>query len=102
MLAESSGVAIDLDLDAIEPPAGVALERWLKTFPSYGFLLSTAKRDADSLIARFRERDIHAAAIGEVRAGHDVALVSGSRRAIVRDWRRDQLLGFSSCAETAA
>ncbi len=102
MLAESSGVAIDLDLDAIEPPAGVSLERWLKTFPSFGFLLSTAKRDADSLIARFRERDIHAAAIGEVRAGHDVALVSGSRRAIVRDWRRDQLLGFSSCAETAA
>ena len=42
MLAESSGVAIDLDLNAITPPPGVALPRWLKTFPSYGFLLSVA------------------------------------------------------------
>ncbi len=42
MLAESSGVAIDLDLDAIVPPPGVTLERWLKTFPSFGFLLSVA------------------------------------------------------------
>ena len=44
MLAESSGVSIALDLDAIEPPPGVALERWLKTFPSFGFLLSVAPR----------------------------------------------------------
>jgi len=95
MLAESSGVAIDLDLEAIEPPPGVSLERWLKTFPSFGFLLSTPKPDADALIARFRDRDIHSAVIGEVRAGHKVALVSGTRRTVVRDWRRDRLLGFS-------
>jgi AIR synthase-related protein len=101
MLAESSGVAINLDLDAIEPPPGVSLGHWLKTFPSFGFLLSTAQRDADALTARFRERDIHAAVIGEVRAGDEVALVSGSRRAVLRNWRRDRLLGFSPCAEGA-
>lgn len=101
MLAESSGVAIDLDLDAIEPPPGVSLERWLKTFPSFGFLLSTAPREADALMTRFRERDIHAAVIGEVRAGDEVGLVSGSHRAVVRNWRRDRLLGFSPCVEGA-
>ena len=40
MLAECSGVAIDIDLDAVPNPAGVALERWLLTFPSFGYLLS--------------------------------------------------------------
>ncbi len=40
MLAECSGVGIDIDLRKIPKPDGVALERWLLTFPSYGYLLS--------------------------------------------------------------
>ena len=51
MLAESSGVSIALDLDAIEPPPGVALERWLKTFPSFGFLLSVAPGNVEPVLS---------------------------------------------------
>jgi len=40
MLAEAAGCRLELDLDAIEPPAGVALEAWLTCFPSYGYLLA--------------------------------------------------------------
>ena len=40
MLAECSGVAIDIDLEAVPRPDGVALERWLLTFPSFGYLIS--------------------------------------------------------------
>jgi AIR synthase-related protein len=39
MLAEAAGCHLQLDLDAIESPPGVALEAWLTCFPSYGFLL---------------------------------------------------------------
>ena len=94
MLAESSGVAIDLDLDAIVPPPGVALERWLKTFPSYGFLLSVAQDALGPLLALFQARGLHAAAIGAVRQGAEVALVAHGRRAVLRDHSADRLLGL--------
>ena len=101
MLAESSGVTIDIDLDAIEPPPGVALERWLKTFPSFGFLVSVPQISLDATLELFHGRDIHADVIGEVRSGSEVALVSGGRRAVLRDFRRDRLLGLSRVVEIA-
>jgi uncharacterized protein len=101
MLAESSGVAIDIDLDAVEPPAGVPLERWLKTFPSFGFLLSIAQSSLEVALALLRGRNIHADVIGEVRSGSEVAFVSGGQRAILRDFQRERLLGLSRVAEIA-
>ena len=95
MLAECSGVGIDIDLDAIVPPPGVALPRWLRSFPSFGFLLATERGKAEALLSAFRSRDLHAAVIGEVRAGSEVTLVSSGRRALLRDWRREKLLGFA-------
>lgn len=100
MLVESSSVAINIDLDAIEPPPGVALERWLQTFPSFGFLLSVPRSSLDAGLELFRGCDIHAGVIGEVRSGSEVALVSGARRAVLRDFRRERLMGLSRVAET--
>ena len=95
MLAESSGVAIELDLDAIVPPPGVPLDRWLGTFPSYGFLISVAPARLEALLSRFHARDLHAAPIGAVRYGHEVALVSGARRAVLQDFTRGALMGLA-------
>ena len=88
MLAESSGVAIDIDLDAIELPAGVALERWLKTFPSFGFLLSVApanlaRRDAFDL---FRARAASHAASSATSKRERSPLSSDGRSAVLRDF----------------
>ena len=95
MLAESSGVAIDLDLDRIAPPPGVALERWLKTFPSYGFLIAVAPENVEPLLALFATRDLHAGVIGAVKAGSQVALLSEGQRAILRDHAVERLLGLT-------
>jgi uncharacterized protein len=102
MLAECSGVGIELEVDAIDPPPGVPVARWLKTFPSFGFLLATEQTKAKALLSVFRERSLHAAVIGEVNSGSEVALVAGARRAIIRDWRREPLLGFAPVEERAA
>ena len=94
MLAESSDVAIDLDLDAIVPPPGVTHERWLRTFPSYGFLLAVAPGALATVLSLFHGRNLHAAAIGAVKAGSEVSLISGDRRALLRDYKADRLLGL--------
>ena len=94
MLAESSGVGLDIALEAIVPPPGVAPARWLKTFPSYGFLIAVAPQALEPLLALFRARDLHAAAIGAIKTGSEVALISGGRRALLRDHSAERLLGL--------
>ena len=94
MLAESSGVSIAVDLDSIAPPPGVAIERWLKTFPSFGFLLAVEPRNVDAVLTLFRMRDLHAAPIGQVRQGSRVTLHSGAQSAILRDFSAERLMGF--------
>ena len=92
MLAETSGVAIEIDLDAIQPPPDVTLERWLKTFPSFGFLLSVTPHDLEATLPIFLRRDLHAAVIGDIREGDGVTLKVGDWRASLRD---GPLMGFA-------
>ncbi|MFW8586788.1 sll0787 family AIR synthase-like protein [Rhizobium beringeri] len=92
MLAECSHVGIDIDVTAIPLPAGVSLDRWLVTFPSFGYLLSVAPEQAADVVTRFTARGINAAVIGAVVAGGEVALVDGESRAVVRDHAETPLL----------
>jgi hypothetical protein len=92
MLAECSRVGIDIDISAIPLPSGVNLDRWLATFPSFGYLLSVAQKNVADVVARFTARGISAAVIGAVVGGAEVALVDGARRALVRDHAETPLL----------
>ena len=92
MLAECSRVGIDINVSAIPLPAGVSLDRWLATFPSFGYLLSVAPDKVDAVIARFTARGVTAAAIGSVVVGREIALVDGKSRAVVRDYADAPLL----------
>ncbi|MDV4153287.1 MULTISPECIES: sll0787 family AIR synthase-like protein [Rhizobium] len=92
MLAECSRVGIDIDFTAIPLPAGVSLDRWLVTFPSFGYLLSVAPEHAADVVTRFTARGISAAVIGAVVAGAEVALVDGESRAVVRNHAETPLL----------
>lgn len=74
MLAECSGVGVEIDLATVPLPAGVVLARWLRSFPSFGFLLTARPQHAASVIAAFTARDISAAAIGRITAGSAVQL----------------------------
>lgn len=98
MLAECSGVGIDIDLTTIPVPEGVALERWLLTFPSYGYLLSVAPSNLEAVLKIFTARSIVAAAIGTVNAGSEVAISADGNRAVIRDHARVPLLGLGPAA----
>ncbi|MBY3070309.1 sll0787 family AIR synthase-like protein [Rhizobium laguerreae] len=92
MLAECSHVGIDIDVTAIPLPAGVSLDRWLVSFPSFGYLLSVAPQHVADVVSRFTARGISAAVIGAVVAGAEVALVDGESRAVVRNHAETPLL----------
>lgn len=96
MFAEASGVGAVLDLDAVPVPAGVPLERWLQTFPSFGYLLAVTPAEAEAVIARFAARGIVAADVGAFEAGGRVEVAAGGRRRTVWDFGLEPLIGCGS------
>ncbi|MDO1583437.1 sll0787 family AIR synthase-like protein [Rhizobium oryzicola] len=99
MLAECSRCGFDIDLTAIPLPPGVEMVRWLRTFPSYGFLLSVRQDKASDVCAAFAERDISATVIGKAHVRPEIALVLEKDRAIFWDYAASPYLSLSK--ETA-
>ncbi|MTE01863.1 sll0787 family AIR synthase-like protein [Paracoccus sp. YIM 132242] len=81
MLAECSGCGFAIDLDAVPVPPGIPIERWLRSFPSFGFLLSVRPHHAAAVCDRFAARGIIAAAIGTAIAAPRIDLRSGDAAA---------------------
>ncbi|MBB4008060.1 sll0787 family AIR synthase-like protein [Allorhizobium taibaishanense] len=101
MLAECSRCGFDIDLAALPLPPGVEIVRWLRTFPSYGFLLSVRKEKASEVCAAFAERDICAAVIGNAHAKPEIGLVLEEDRAIFWDYVASPYLSLSKEATHA-
>jgi AIR synthase-related protein len=96
MLLEASKLGGFIDLSAIPHPDGVALERWLLAFPSFGYLLSVEPRDSDEVIARFTARGIAAAVIGGTDASRIVTLRDGAE--MQNFWRFEER-ALTGCIE---
>jgi len=93
MLAECSGVGLTIDLGAVPRPEGVPLERWLLSFPSFGYILAMPSAHVDEVVARFAGRGIAAADVGAVTAGSVVAVTDGIDHETVWDFARAPLIG---------
>jgi AIR synthase-related protein len=92
MLAECSAVGITIDLNAVPKPEGVALERWLLTFPSFGYLLSVKPEHVGETIARFAGRGIAAASIGSVARGSRLVISDGAQSETIWDFAERPLI----------
>ena len=93
MLLEAAGCGAEIDLAALPIPEDVAMERWLLTFPSYGFVLAVAPDKAGSVLERFSERDLSAAVIGQVTKGAAVNVRRGVERALLWDFDEEPFTG---------
>jgi selenophosphate synthetase-related protein len=93
MLAECSGVGARIDVAAVPKPEGVALARWLQTFPSYGYLLAVAPANVPAVLARFGARGIAAADIGHITADRRVAVGDGAATETIWDFAHEPLIG---------
>ncbi len=96
MLAEAAGCALELDLEAITPADGVALQAWLSCFPSYGYLLVVDPAQLEPLAAAVAcHHDLRCEPIGRFAAGP-----AGVRLSLAGDtanlWQLDEeaLTGF--------
>ena len=93
MLAECSGVGAAIDVSTVPKPEGVPADRWLQTFPSYGYLLAVSPASAPAVLARFRQRSIAAADVGKVTADHRMVIIDGRSTETIWDFAREPLIG---------
>jgi selenophosphate synthetase-related protein len=81
MLLECSAVGAELWLDRLPKPPEADLERWLISFPSYGYLLSVSPEHTPSVIERFVSHDIACGPVGRITAEPSLVLGYGAARA---------------------
>lgn len=98
MLLEASRCGATIDVDAIPCPTGIALERFLLAFPSFGFVLTARPEQAAAIIARFALRDIAAAVIGTIDASCKLRLWQDGKSVELWDFERP----FIGCARNPA
>lgn len=96
MFAEAAGCGLQLDLETIRPPSGVAPETWVGCFPSYGFLLAVRPERLTALegkVAPFE--DLLFTPIGRFTGSRSVDLQRDG--AVMTLWhQREGLTGFGA------
>jgi uncharacterized protein len=99
MLLETSGCGAILDLDQVPCPAELSLDRWLISFPSYGFLLSVRSACVADVQKCFHQQDLVCEVVGEVQATRELVLrqskESPSETIQFWDFAQEPLTGFS-------
>jgi selenophosphate synthetase-related protein len=93
MLCESSRVGATIDVEAVPRPTHVPLERWLLSFPSYGFVLAVRPEVLDEVLERFARRDLAAAVVGEIADGTTMTLRDATERVALWDWDEHAFIG---------
>lgn len=94
MLLETSGCGAVLNLDQIPYPTELSLERWLISFPSYGFLLSVRPGNAEAVQSCFRQQSLVCEVVGEVQLTQQLVLRSHQESIVFWD-SQQKLTGFS-------
>jgi len=93
MLLECSDLGGVIDINAIPRPAEIDLERWLRCFPSYGFVLSVDAVDCVAVIELFKQRGIACAAVGKTDDSRRLTLKAGDEEQLLWDLNREPLIG---------
>jgi selenophosphate synthetase-related protein len=63
-LLEATGCGATLEIDRVPRPEGVPLDRWLVTFPSFGFLIAVAPERVTEALEPFHRRGLACARCG--------------------------------------
>lgn len=83
MLLATSRCGATVNLDALPKPEGIDLQRWLLSFPSYGYLLSVDPVHTAAVKAAFHQRDLTCEVIGQMQPGGELALAMNGERCVL-------------------
>jgi len=81
MLCNCSEVGVAVDLDRLPKPEGVPWERWMISFPSYGYLLAVTPEKLAGVKAVFSTSLITCEVVGEFRKERSIFLRSAEESA---------------------
>ena len=81
LLCNSSEVGAVLDLEDLPCPMDVEIEKWLVSFPSYGFLLAISEDDLESTFSHFTATRITCREIGHFKASPGITLTANGESA---------------------
>jgi selenophosphate synthetase-related protein len=93
-LLELADCGATLEVDRLPRPPGVPLERWLVTFPSFGFVLAAAPQHAEAACELFRARGLAADTVGQVDDTRVLRIAADGETATVWDLAREPLTGL--------
>ncbi len=77
MFCQTSRTGVMLDLDALPIPENTSFERWLTSFPSYGYLLAVPGENLAATRALFTAHGITCQPCGQFTADHRIILARG-------------------------
>jgi uncharacterized protein len=101
-MIEGAGCGAVLDLDRLPRPDGAPLERWLLTFPSFGFLLAAAPEHVGAACAVFTRRGLACAPCGGFDDTRVLRLATAGAEAPVWDLARTPLTGLGRAGSSSA
>ena len=76
MLCSCSEVGAVLDLERLPCPMDTEIEKWLTTFPSFGYLLAIAEEDLESTLMHFTATKVTCRSIGNFRAESGITITA--------------------------
>lgn len=94
-MLEGAGCGAVLEVERVPRPPGTALERWLMTFPSFGFLLAAAPEHAAQACAAFERRGLACAPCGHFDDTRVLRLAAGGVQAPAWDLAGTPLTGLA-------
>lgn len=92
MLLEPSGCGVDVDVSAIPCPVGIPVERWVRVFPTFGFLLAVEAAHVAACLAAFDARGLACARLGALDASGQLRVSAAGRSRVLADVGREGLI----------
>jgi selenophosphate synthetase-related protein len=101
-MLETAGCGATLDVDEVPRPRGAAIERWILTFPSFGYLLAAPPDKAEAACEAFTRRGLACAPCGTLDDTEVLRLAAGGREVPVWDLRTTPLTGLERAGSPSA
>ncbi len=95
IMMENSGKGAVVDMEKIPIPRGMGIIPWCLSFQSYGFVLTSEKRNSHRILDIFKKKNITAAVVGSVTGNSRVIIRQNNKKTVLFDFHSEAITGIS-------